>query len=293
MAWRQSGLAVGRVTARAHKPLPNELTGIVVRLDGDAPQDRTPPSDPATDPLSQGAQNYNLYTLEVVQRIGYDSFTPTSGVLITKNKDQASPVGRTERFNVFNWVIDANPQDIQVVDFKRPNGEPVMRTIADYRQLNDAMFHAGLNSGSDSSGWTRRTACTSTSWTCITRRTGLLSYTLGARSLDGAGPQSVGSRSRRRRRAVAAPRLGSGQAGASSTASFTLRNTGRAAPIPDGCTRKPSVRRQPPTSTGCPWPSRATVGRPRYRTPSPPCRSALRRIPSSCDATREAPTARP
>jgi hypothetical protein len=34
------------------------------------------------------------------------------------------------------------------LDFKRPNGEPVMRTIADYRQLNDALFHAGLNSGS-------------------------------------------------------------------------------------------------------------------------------------------------
>src|SRR5262249_17143385 len=129
-------------------PLSNELTGILVRLDGDAPQDRTPPSDPTTDPLAQGVQNYNSYTLEVVQRIGYDSFSPSSGVIITKNKDQASPVGGPNSFNVFNWVIDANPQDIQKVDFTRPNGEKVMRTIADYRQLNDATFQAGLNSGS-------------------------------------------------------------------------------------------------------------------------------------------------
>ena len=45
-------------------------------------------------------------------------------------------------------MIDAHPEDIRMVDFKRPNGEPVMRTVADYRQLNDALFHAGLNSGS-------------------------------------------------------------------------------------------------------------------------------------------------
>ena len=36
-----------------------------------------------------------------------------------------------------------------MVDYKQPGtGKPVMRTVADYRQLNDALFHAGLNSGS-------------------------------------------------------------------------------------------------------------------------------------------------
>lgn len=228
----RSGLAVARVTARAHKPLPNELTGIVVRLDGDAPQDRTPPSDPATDPLSQGAQNYNSYTLEVVQRIGYDSFTPGSGVLITKNKDQASPVGGPNSFNLFNWVIDANPQDIQVVDFVRPNGEKVMRTIADYRQLNDATFHAGLNSGSQYE------------WVDLPNRlhfyvvdvhrpaNGLLSYTLAARSLDGAGPHERGVALT----APAAPPAADGRA------EFILKNTGKraataAALHPDDATR--------------------------------------------------------
>src|SRR5581483_3551483 len=45
-------------------------------------------------------------------------------------------------------LIDAHPEDIHMVDFVRPHGEKVMRTIADYRQLNDALFHAGFNSGS-------------------------------------------------------------------------------------------------------------------------------------------------
>ena len=229
----KSGLAVARVTARAHTPLPNELTGIVVRLDGDAPQDRTPPSDPTTDPLSQGVQNYNSYTLEVVQRIGYDSFTPSSGVLITKNKDQASPVGGPNSFDLFNWVIDANPQDIQVVDFTRPNGEKVMRTIADYRQLNDATFHAGLNSGSEYE------------WVDLANRlhfyvvdvhrapNGLLSYTLAARSLDGSGPHQRGA-------TLAAPTAP--PAASDGRAEFVLGNTGKqapttAAPHPDDATR--------------------------------------------------------
>lgn len=216
----QSGLAVGRVTARAHKPLPNELTGILVRLDGDAPQDRTPPSDPATNPLSQGVQNYNSYTLEVVQRIGYDSFTPGNGVLITKNKDQASAAGGPNSFNIFNWIIDANPQDIQVPDFKRPNGEVVMRTIADYRQLNDATFHAGLNSGSEYE------------WVDLPNRlhfyvvdvhrapNGLLSYTLGVRSIDGAGPHQRGL-------TVTAPTAA--PAARDGRVDFILNNTGKRA----------------------------------------------------------------
>ena len=49
----------------------------------------------------------------------------------------------------FTYVIDAHPEDIKMVDYKRPkSGTPVMRTVADYRQLNDALFHAGLKSGS-------------------------------------------------------------------------------------------------------------------------------------------------
>lgn len=188
----RTGVAVADVTARAIDPIPGTLSGIVVQLDGAAPHDRTPPDNPATNPLSAGASNYDFYTAEVVQRIGYDSFTPDNGVLIAKNKDRASNTGGPNGFNDFAWTIDAHPEDINKLDFRRPNGEAVMRSVADYRQLNDALFHAGTSSGSKDE------------WEDTPNRLhfyivnvhhdgrGILTYTLGVRSLDGAGPQTRG-----------------------------------------------------------------------------------------------------
>jgi M6 family metalloprotease-like protein len=187
-------------------------------------RDRTPWEDPATHPLSQGIPDFDNYTIEVVQRMGYDSFCPDSGVLIAKNKDRASSNGGPNAFNVFNWVIDAHPEDIQKVDFKRPNGEVVMRTIADFRQLNDALFHAGLNSGS------------AYEWEDSANRLhfyvvdvekdgqGVLSYTIGVKSLDGAGPQERGVR-------VTAPPQVVTVAAAHTPCAFVLSNTGKAAAV--------------------------------------------------------------
>ena len=217
-----SGLAVAEVTARAVDPLPGTFAGIVVKLDGAAPVDRTPADDPATNPLSSGTPNYGSYTMEVVQRIGYDSFTPDNGVLIAKNKDTLKGQnGGPNGFNSYIWVIDAHPEDIDVVDYVKPNGEKVKRTVADYRQLNDALFHAGLGSGS------------AFEWDDTPNRlhfyvldvkkdkAGILSYVLGVRSLDGSGPH---------RRGVALE-AGSGQRASKPNAPviFTLRNTGAAA----------------------------------------------------------------
>jgi M6 family metalloprotease-like protein len=189
----ESGLVVAKVTARAVEPLPGTFAGIVVRLDGSDPGDRTPPDDPATNPLSPGIPNYDFYSLEVVQRIGNDSFTPDNGVLLAKNKDNLrGRNGGPNEFNSYIWVIDAHPEDIGMVDYVKPNGQEVMRTVADYRQLNDALFHAGLDSGSEFE------------WVDSPNRLhfyvvdlegseeGILSYTLGVRSLDGAGPQARG-----------------------------------------------------------------------------------------------------
>jgi M6 family metalloprotease-like protein len=189
----KSGLAVATVTARAVEPNSGELAGLVVTLDGDSPRDRTPPDDAATNALSPGRPLYNNYTLEVVQRLGYDSFCPDSGVLLAKNKDREGTSGGTNAFNLFSWVIDAHPEDIKMVDFKRPkSGTPVMRTIADYRQLNDALFHAGLNSGSQ---YEYDDPFNRLHFYIIDVHhdaKGILSYTLGVRSLDGAGPQTRG-----------------------------------------------------------------------------------------------------
>ena len=218
-----SGLIVANVTARTIDPLPDSLAGIVVKLDGDLPTDRTPADDPATNPLSSGNPNFNFYSMEVVQRMGYDSFTPDSGVLLAKNKDQSSTTGGPNGFSVFNWVIDANPADINKIDFRRPDGTPVMRTIADYRQLNDALFHAGLDSGSQFE-WIDEP--NRLHFYVVDRQRdarGVLSYTLAVRSLDGAGPHQRG---------VALKAPGDGRiTDSTATATFTLTNTGKTAAV--------------------------------------------------------------
>jgi M6 family metalloprotease-like protein len=217
-----SGLAVARVTARAVEPLPDEFAGITVRFDGPEPRDRTPPGDPATNPLSPGDPNYDFYSVEVVQRIGYDSFAPDNGVLIAMNKDSVR--GRLARnggpngFNSFIWAIDAHPEDIRRVDFIKPNGDAVMRTVADYRQLNDALFHAGLNSGS-SYEWQDSPNGLHFYVIDLQRDArGIRSYTIGIRSLEGTDPHTRGV-------ALDAPAAGDVPA-ANSPIAFTLRNTG-------------------------------------------------------------------
>ncbi|MCJ7580328.1 MAG: peptidase M6 [Candidatus Aminicenantes bacterium] len=184
-----SGLAVAEVTARAMDPLPGTFAGIIVRLDGGEPFDRTPEDDPAINPLSPGIPNYNFYTLEVVQRIGYDSFTPDNGVLIAKNKDSLrGRNGGPNAFNSYIWVIDAHPEDINMVDYIKPNGEEVKRTVADYRQLNDALFHAGLNSGSEFEWEDTPNRLHFYIIDMQKDKDGILTYTLAVRSQDGSGP---------------------------------------------------------------------------------------------------------
>jgi M6 family metalloprotease-like protein len=189
----KSGLVVAKVTARAVDPRPGTFVGIVVKLDGEKPGDLTPPDDPAVNPLSAGTPNYNSYTLEVVQRIGYDSFTPDNGVLIAKNKDSLrGRNGGPNEFTSYIWVIDAHPEDINMVDYVKPNGEKVMRTIADYRQLNDALFHAGLDSGSRYEWEDTPNRLHFYVIDVAKDKDGILVYTLAVRSLDGPGPQERG-----------------------------------------------------------------------------------------------------
>lgn len=217
-----SGLAVARVVARAVEPGEGELAGITVTLDGDAPQDRTPKCDMSADPLCAGEPVFNFYSVEVVQRLGYDSFTPDNGVLIAKNKDRE---GNTCGYNCFTWVIDAHPEDINVLDFVKPDGTRVMRTVADYRQLNDALFHAGLRSGSQYE-W-EDTANRLHFYVVDVNKTptGILSYVIGVRSLEGDGPHTRGV-------TLEAPQKHA--TGSSSTWNVTLTNTGSRATIAQG-----------------------------------------------------------
>lgn len=59
-----------------------------------------------------------------------------------------------------------------------------MRTIADYRQLNDALFHAGLNSGNRFEYVDEPNGLHFYIFDLLHDVDGIMSYTLGIRSLN-------------------------------------------------------------------------------------------------------------
>ncbi|WP_308492428.1 peptidase M6 [Microbacterium terrisoli] len=127
---------------------------------------------------------FNNYTLEVIDRMGTDSFQPDSGVMISKTKN-------ADR-NPFIWTIDANPQDIDTLDYVRADGTPVPITRGDQRQLNDALFHAGNDSGSE---YEYVDELNRLQFYVVNRShddRGILHYQVAVRSLDSAGPQARG-----------------------------------------------------------------------------------------------------
>jgi hypothetical protein len=83
--------------------------------------------------------SWQRFTMEVVDRVGNDSFTPGHGVLLAQTRNTGTP--RV-------WLVDANPENINRLDYFRPDGTPVPVVKGDPRQLDDATFHAGT--GSDS-----------------------------------------------------------------------------------------------------------------------------------------------
>jgi M6 family metalloprotease-like protein len=177
-ALSSSGLVVAKVTARAVNPGQQGLTGLNVAMNSD----RSPSCDVATDPLCDGG-GFNNYTVEVVDRMGADSFTPDAGVLLSKTKDQDRAP--------FQWVVDANPQDIETIDFYRPDGTPAMITMGDYRQLSDALFHAGTRSGSEYEYVDEANRLHFYVLDLRRDQTGVLSYTVAVRSLDSDGGPST------------------------------------------------------------------------------------------------------
>jgi len=206
----QSGLVVADVTARAIQPGTNGLSGVNIQL---GTGDLSPTCDITTNPLCDGG-GYNNYTVEVVDRVGTDSFTPDSGVLLAKTKNQDTAP--------FEWVIDANPQDIGMTDYVLPDGTKVPITIGDYRQLSDALFHAGTNSGSEYEYVDQANRLHFYVTNVRRNSVGELSYTVAIRSLDGAGPQKRGVR--------VLPTVGLAGRDGVSTCAFPLTNTGRTAP---------------------------------------------------------------
>ncbi|MFA1541319.1 hypothetical protein [Actinomadura monticuli] len=124
-------------------------------------------------------------------------------------------------------VKDANPQDIDKVDFVLPDGTPKKMTIGDYRQLSDALYHAGTDSGSQYEYVDEANRLHFYVLDVKRDRTGVLSYTVAVGSLDGAGPQRRGVR--------LTPGLARPTGAGWTKCTMTLSNTGRARPGTRGC----------------------------------------------------------
>jgi len=166
-----SGPVIAQITARSVDPV-DSLMGFNISFG--AAGDLAPPCNASLDALCDG-RGYNNYNVEVVQRLGADSFCPDSGVMISKTKN-------SDRVQPFQWTIDANPQDARQIDFYLPNGTARYWTIGDYRQLVDALFHAGTNSGSEYEHIDHENGLHLYILEKMTDDNGVLHYTVGAAS---------------------------------------------------------------------------------------------------------------
>lgn len=175
-ALAESGFVIAQVTARA---VQSDIMGLRIELDGGG--DLSPACNVNTEVLCDGG-GFNYYDVEVVDRMGADSFQPDAGVLISKSKKEGQDNAP------FQWVIDANPQDIELVDFQKPDGSgSKMITLGDYRQLADAPFHAGTGSGSQYEHVDKANKLHLYVLDKLRSKDGVLSYTISARSLEAPG----------------------------------------------------------------------------------------------------------
>lgn len=122
--------------------------------------------------------NWQNFTMEVVDRVGNDSFTPGHGVLLAQTRASGTP-----RI----WMIDANPVNIGRIDYFRPDGTPVPVVRGDPRQLDDATFHAGVGSDSEFEYVDEFNNLHIYILDGYRDADGVLNYDVAVRNLDGAG----------------------------------------------------------------------------------------------------------
>ena len=202
------GVAVMSLKARSDIP-EDDLAGLTVAFGEGG--DLTPVCDVNTDFYCPG-NGFLHYRLEVVDRVGNDSYTPGHGVLLSKSRNSGTP--RV-------WIIDPNPQDIGMIDFYRPDGTPVAVVRGDPRQLNDATFHAGTNSGSEYEYVDNFNRLHFYILDTHRDEEGVLFYDIGVRRFDGAGDFD--------RDVQLKPATKTGQVpGHLVTCNFPLKNTGEA-----------------------------------------------------------------
>jgi hypothetical protein len=119
-------------------------------------------------------------------------------------------------------LVDTNPQDIDRVDYKGPDGKNVMVVRGDPRQLDDAPFHAGTASGSEYEWIDKPNGLHFYVLDVRRDAKGVLTYQVAVRALDAAGPQERGARLGKAK--------GMSVGGSTELVGATLTNTGDAGP---------------------------------------------------------------
>ena len=134
--------------------------------------------------MQRGEKWYDNYTLEVVDRVGYDSFLPDAGVLLAKTKNAESAP------NI--WVVDSHDEDINQVDFTRPDGSDANLSKGDFQQLADSLFKAGTAEGVVSEYRDEHNRLHFYMLAKKQDKDNALSYRVAVRHMDGAGPYKRG-----------------------------------------------------------------------------------------------------
>jgi M6 family metalloprotease-like protein len=204
------GVAVVRLKARSSVP-EDDLAGLTVNF-GTGGDLAGSCANQGLDSFYCPGTNYLHYRMEVVDRVGNDSFAPGHGVLLAKSRASGTP--RV-------WLIDPNPEDIGMIDFYRPDGTPAPVVRGDPRQLNDATFHAGTSSGSEYEYVDNFNRLHFYVLNTFRDEDGVLFYDVGVRRFDGAGAFQ-------RDVALGNPTKQGQRPGFLATCSFPLTNTGEA-----------------------------------------------------------------
>ena len=179
----QEGIATATIQARSSVPDEGEAAGFTVEYGANVALNSACLAEGNEPFWCPPGNNWQHDRLEVVDRVGNDSFVPGHGVLITHSRNSGSPQV---------WMVDANPEDIGMIDFYRPDGTPVPVVRGDPRQLNDATFHAGTDSGSEFEYVNEAAGVHYYILDTWRDADGVLQYKIAARSLSGAGDYERG-----------------------------------------------------------------------------------------------------
>ncbi|MCL2842213.1 MAG: S-layer homology domain-containing protein [Oscillospiraceae bacterium] len=96
-------------------------------------------------PLADGLMpRQSGFTIDVVDRVGHDSFSPDHGVLISRTS-HTNVVGVGSMDNAGIFLIDAHPGNLGLIQFREADGTPYMFMCDHHMQLATAAFRAGVH----------------------------------------------------------------------------------------------------------------------------------------------------